>query len=266
MPINEQDTREPRVSVVIPTLNEERNLPHVFALLPRQIHEVVIVDGHSVDQTLDVARSLRPDVRIVMQTRKGKGNALACGFEAATGDIIAAIDADGSTDPGEIPRFVQALLDGADLAKGTRFVHGGGSTDITPLRRLGNRMLSTSVNVLYGTRYSDLCYGFNVFWKHYAPVFDLIAMSPGNTSPMWGDGFEIETLINIRAAVAGLRITEVPSFEHPRIHGESNLRTFHDGFRILRTIFTERRRAHRATFGTPHTVLPTPGFSGAVTR
>ena len=121
----------PRVSVVIPTLNEARNLPYVFARMPSDIHEVIVVDGHSVDDTLAVARKIRPDVRIVMQTRRGKGNALACGFAAATGDIIAMVDADGSADPGEIPRFVRALLDGADFAKGTRFAKGGGSSDIT---------------------------------------------------------------------------------------------------------------------------------------
>src|SRR6266851_594457 len=155
-----KSTPWPRISVVIPALNEARNLSHVFSRLPAELHEVILVDGHSVDDTLITARRLRPDVRIVMQTRKGKGNALACGFAAATGDVIAMIDADGSTDPDEIPRFVQALVDGADFAKGTRFGAGAGSSDITPLRGFGNRVLSGIVNVLYGTRYSDLCYGF----------------------------------------------------------------------------------------------------------
>src|SRR3712207_2249590 len=99
----------PTVSVVIPALNEERNLPHVFAKLPADIDEVIVVDGGSVDRTVEVARELRPDVTIVQQTRKGKGNALACGFAACTGDIIVMIDADGSTDPGEIPQFIAAL-------------------------------------------------------------------------------------------------------------------------------------------------------------
>lgn len=134
-----------RVSVVIPTLNEARNLPHVLARLPPGIHEVILVDGYSADDTLQVARRHRPEVRIVMQTRKGKGNALACGFAVATGDIIAMIDADGSADPSEIPRFVQALLNGADFAKGTRFAKGAGSNDITRLRSLGNRMLCAQI-------------------------------------------------------------------------------------------------------------------------
>jgi glycosyltransferase involved in cell wall biosynthesis len=237
-----QATRQPSVSVVIPALNEARNLEHVFAALPAGLHEVILVDGHSVDGTPEIARMLRPDVRVVTQTRKGKGNALACGFAAATGDIIVMIDADGSTDPAEIQAFVEALTSGADFAKGSRFAPGGGSSDITPLRRLGNRMLGMVVNAMFGTRYSDLCYGYNAFWARHVPVFGLMADSPGQR-PVWGDGFEVETLLNLRAAAAGLTVTEVPSFEHARVHGTSNLNTFRDGNRVLRTILRERRAA-----------------------
>jgi glycosyltransferase involved in cell wall biosynthesis len=233
---------QPRVSVVIPTLNEARNLEHVFAALPAGLHEVIVVDGHSVDGTPDMARQLLPEVHIVTQTRTGKGNALACGFAAATGDIIVMIDADGSTDPAEIPNFVAALTSGADFAKGSRFAPGAGSSDITPLRRLGNRMLGMVVNAMFRTTYSDLCYGYNAFWAKHVPVFELTVNSPGQRS-VWGDGFEIETLLNLRAATAGLAIAEVPSFEYARIHGTSNLNTFRDGRRVLRTILAEWRRA-----------------------
>jgi glycosyltransferase involved in cell wall biosynthesis len=232
----------PRVSVVVPALNEARNLPHVFARMPADIHELILVDGHSVDDTVRVARQLWPGVRVVMQTRSGKGNALACGFAVATGDVIAMIDADGSADPGEIPQFVRALAAGADFAKGTRFAHGGGSHDITRLRRLGNWGLANLVNMCYRTRYTDLCYGFNAFWRHITPVLGLDATSPqaAGHGPRWGDGFEVETLITVRVAGAGLRVTEVPSFEHPRINGVSNLNAFRDGLRVLRTIIYER--------------------------
>ena len=238
----------PQVSVVIPALNEARNLPYVFDALPAGIHEVIVVDGHSVDDTLAVVRKLRPDARIVMQTRSGKGNALACGCAAATGDIIVMIDADGSTDAGEIPGFVSALVGGADFAKGTRFAKGGGSEDITGLRALGNRMLTGVVNRLCGTEYTDLCYGFNVFWQKHLPVLGFAAtvVSPAARSRcLWGDGFEIETLINIRIAAAGLVVAEVPSFERSRIHGVSNLSAFSDGIRVLRTILHERFIAPR---------------------
>jgi glycosyltransferase involved in cell wall biosynthesis len=242
----------PRISVIIPTLNEAKNLPHVFGRLPENIYEVIIVDGHSVDGTVAVARQLRPDVRVVNQTRRGKGNALACGFAVATGDVIAMIDADGSTDPAEIPQFVQALLDGADFAKGTRFDLGGGSSDITPLRKLGNRALNGLFNTLYRTRYSDLCYGFNVFWRKHVNVLALDAATPApahGDGRLWGDGFEIETLIHSRVAKARLTVTEVASFEHLRIHGVSNLNTVRDGIRVLRAIFTERKHSRQVAVG-----------------
>ncbi len=237
----------PRVSVVIPTRNEARNLPHVFATMPPDVHEVIVVDGHSVDDTVPVAQQSWPGVRIVMQTRTGKGNALACGFAAATGDIIAMVDADGSADPGEIPRFVQALTDGADFAKGSRFARGGGS-DITRFRRLGNRVLVASVNMVYGTRYTDLCYGYNAFWRHVIPVISLDPVSesgPGGDGRLWGDGFEVEALVNIRVAKAGLVVSEVPSIGNPRVRGVRNLSSFGDGLRVLRTILAERRHSRR---------------------
>jgi hypothetical protein len=141
---------------------------------------------------------------------------------------------------------VDALLGGADFAKGTRFAAGGGSSDITRLRRLGNRMLSAVVNLCHGTHYSDLCYGYNVFWQKYVPVLGLDITSPPSRrgdGRLWGDGFEIETLIHMRVAEEGLRVAEVPSFEHSRIHGVSNLDAFSDGLRVLTTILVERRRA-----------------------
>jgi glycosyltransferase involved in cell wall biosynthesis len=219
----------PRVSVVVPAMNEAANLPHVLTRLPSDLFELVLVDGRSVDDTVAVARELWPDVRIVTQTGRGKGDALASGFAAATGDIIVMLDADGSADPHEIDRFVAALVAGADFAKGSRFAGDGGSADITHIRRAGNWGLSQLVNLLFGTRYSDLCYGYNAFWSHCLPHLDVDC-----------DGFEIETLINIRIARAGLSVVEVPSFEHRRIHGASNLNAVRDGWRILATIARER--------------------------
>jgi hypothetical protein len=218
-----------RISVVIPTLNEAENLPHVFCRLPTGLHEVIVVDGHSTDGTVEAARRLRPDVCIVDQIGRGKGDALAAGFAACTGDIIVMLDADGSADAGEIPRFVAALRSGADFVKGSRFAQGGSSADITPFRRFGNRGLNIVVNALYGTKYTDLCYGFNAFWTRCLPYLRVDCA-----------GFEVETLINVRVAKAGLVIHEVPSFEHSRIYGKSNLRPIRDGSRVLRTIALER--------------------------
>lgn len=238
----------PTVSVVIPALNEERNLPHVFAKLPPMITEVVVVDGGSTDRTVEVARQLRPDAVIVQQTRIGKGNALACGFAACTGDIIVMIDADGSTDPAEIPLFVDKLVRGDHFVKGSRFSHGGHSHDITRLRKAGNDGLNLVVNILFRTHFTDLCYGYNAFWRSVVPALDLPDTRlprPADGRKLWGDGFEIETMINIRAVAEKLKVGEVGSTEHERIFGESNLNTFRDGFRVLRTIFSEYGRMRR---------------------
>jgi glycosyltransferase involved in cell wall biosynthesis len=231
---------DPRVSVVIPTWNEAKNLPHVFSLLPADLHEVIVVDGRSVDGTVEVARALRPDVRVVLQNRKGKGNAMACGFAAATGDIIVMLDADGSADPREIPRFVDSLVAGADYAKGSRFANGGGSADITRTRAWGNRWLNRTANALFGTRYTDLCYGYNAFWSHCLPALQLDASDRATGERLWGDGFEIETIINTRMAKARLRIVEVPSFEFERLYGQSHLNTWRDGMRVVRALVVER--------------------------
>ncbi|PWW21810.1 glycosyltransferase involved in cell wall biosynthesis [Geodermatophilus normandii] len=235
-----QGFADPRVTVVIPTYNEAKNLPYVFAAIPEDVHEVIVVDGHSVDGTVEVAQALRPDVRIVLQNRRGKGNAMACGFAAATGDVLVMLDADGSADPQEIPRFVDALTAGADFAKGTRFANGGGSADITRVRAWGNGWLNRIANLLFGTRYTDLCYGYNAFWTHCLDVLELDASDRGRTDRLWGDGFEIETIINTRVAKARLRIVEVPSFEAERQFGQSNLNTWRDGIRVLRALVVER--------------------------
>src|SRR5829696_7245246 len=185
---SEAPQRRPRVSVVVPTYNEAKNLPHVFGLLPADVHQVIVVDGHSVDDTVAVARSLRPDVTVVRQNRRGKGNAMACGFAAVTGDVVVMLDADGSADPREIERYVDALVAGADFAKGSRFVEGGGSDDITRMRAWGNRWLNRIVNALYGTSYTDLCYGYNAFWSYCLPSLELEVADRGRTTKLWGDG------------------------------------------------------------------------------
>ncbi|MDQ2755137.1 MAG: glycosyltransferase family 2 protein [Actinomycetota bacterium] len=228
----------PTISIIVPARNEARNLEIVLPQLP-PVHEVIVVDGHSSDDTAEVVQRVMPQARFVQQTRKGKGNALACGFEAATGDVIVMFDADGSADAAEIEAYVTALRSGADFAKGSRVIADGGSEDITWLRDAGNRGLTAVVNVLFRTRYTDLCYGYNAFWRDILPT--LAIPSTRGEEPQWGDGFEIETLINCRVAAADLAIHEVPSIELRRIHGESNLNTFRDGFRVLRTIMTERR-------------------------
>ena len=239
-----------RVSVIIPALNEAENLPHVLPRIPSWIDEVILVDGHSTDDTVAVAQTLRPAIRIVRQKGRGKGAALRCGFAAATGEIIVMLDADGSTDPAEIPAFVGALLAGADFAKGSRFLQGGGTADMPMYRRCGNGLFVLLVRALFGGQYSDLCYGYNAFWSWAVRQLHLD-----------GDGFEIETIMNIRALRLGLHVTEVPSFEAERVYGTGRLQTVPDGWRVLKAIFRERfgRRLGESVAVVP----PLPAHRGA---
>jgi glycosyltransferase involved in cell wall biosynthesis len=219
----------PKVTVVIPALNEAENLALVLPALDPDLHEVLLVDGASEDATIEVARRSYPRIRTIAQAGSGKGDALRTGFAAATGDIIVMLDADGSASPAEIPAFVGALRSGADFAKGSRFLHGAGTDDITLYRRFGNWVFVSLVRLLFGGRYSDLCYGYNAFWTDVLPSLRLNS-----------DGFEIEAAMNIRALKARLRVVEVASFEGRRVHGSSKLRTIADGWRVLKTILRER--------------------------
>ncbi|MCP8894990.1 glycosyltransferase family 2 protein [Shinella daejeonensis] len=216
----------PRISVIVPTVNEAKNLPHVLPRIPGWIDEVILVDGNSNDGTIAVARELMPQIIVIEQPRLGKGAALAAGFAAANGDILITLDADGSADPEEMAGFVGALLAGADFVKGSRFLQGGDTRDMEWYRRLGNWGLLQLVRLRFGGRYSDLCYGYNAFWRDVLPHLRVESAT----------GFEIETQMNIRALQAGLSIAELPSRERLRIHGVSNLRTFPDGWRVLKTI------------------------------
>jgi glycosyltransferase involved in cell wall biosynthesis len=205
---------------------------------------VLLVDGGSIDGTVEVARRLMPRITVIGQERPGKGAALQAGFEAARGDIIVTLDADGSTDPAEIPAFIGCLLAGADFVKGSRFVQGGGTADMGVVRRVGNWVLRGAVRTAFGGRYSDLCYGYNAFWRRLLPELEGDA-----------DGFEIETLMNVRALAAGMRVVEIPSYEARRVHGLSNLNTWKDGFRVLRTITRERLLVRSRRRGAPRTRL-----------
>ena len=229
----------PRVSVVVPALNEAENLQYVLPRIPGWVHETIVVDDHSTDETAAVAVRLMPRVRVVPNLRPGgKGNALRTGYEAASGDIIVQLDADGSEAPEEIASFVGALIAGADFAKGTRFIPGGGTSDMTRLRRWGNFGFVLLVWVLFGVRFTDLCYGYNAFWTRVVPLLDIDA-----------DGFEVEAMLNLRAVRRGLKIREVASFEAVRVHGEGRLVTFPDGWRVLKTIFRERVRPAKSARG-----------------
>ncbi len=239
------------VSVVIPTKNEARNIGWVLERMPSYVDELMIVDGLSTDRTVEVAKVIAPHVVVVHEARPGKGAAMRAGMARARGECVVVMDADGSMDPSEIALYVNALADGADLAKGSRFIAGGGSTDITKLRQFGNAQLLALANALFGTDFTELCYGFMALRRSAISRLALDA-----------NGFEIETQIVTRAVRLGLRIVEVPSQEAARHYGESNLRTFRDGWRVLSTMLRE----WRAGAATPRMATSVAAGIGEVRR
>lgn len=239
-----------RVTVVIPAKDEARNVAWVLRRLPETVDEVILVDGHSRDDTVLVARAVRPDVIVTTERGPGKGAAMRTGMDLATGEIIVTIDADGSMDPEELDRYVDAARN-ADLVKGSRFARRGGSADISLFRRCGNASLRYAVNRLYHAQLTDLCYGYCAVRRSALPMLDLRC-----------DGFEIETEMTVRALREGLRVTEVASFEAPRRYGSSHLNAIRDGIRVLRTLLRERpRRRARSSRTTPAEPDPVPPVS-----
>ena len=207
-----------KVTALICTRNEAENLPHVLPLIPDFVDEILIIDGHSTDDTVAVAQALRPDARILQQPGTGKGRAIRFGVAEASGDIVVTLDADGQTDPREIPTFLDALVEGADFAKGSRLVRGRPSY-MRIHRWLGNTILARTSNLLFGTRYTDICSGYNAFWKQ---AFLRIRLTY--------DRFEMEQQMLVRAHRAGLRVAEVSHVDNGRINGVSNINSIRQGF------------------------------------
>jgi hypothetical protein len=231
-----------RVSLLIPALNEAQNITLLLNSISKNVPEIrdIIVVDRSVDETAQVARGL--GARVIIQDGVGKGDALRQAFASKfDGDIVVTIDADGSNRTQEIPRLVEAILNGADIAKGSRFMEGGGSTDLSLIRRIGNYVFVSLVNLIWPGNYTDLCYGFLAIRKD-----ALMTLTPHLDSKY----FEIETEICIEARKLGLKVVEVPSIELKRVYGASKLRGVHDSFRIMRTIFHELvLTAQRRIFG-----------------
>lgn len=216
------------LTVVIPTLNEAENIEPVLRQLSG-FGDVLLVDGMSTDGTVEIARRVRPDVRVLERPPRGKGDALRAGFAASTGDVVVIMDADGSMDPLEVEVFMAMMAVGFDLVKGSRMACGGGSHDLTVIRQLGNSALCALANALFRTHWTDLCYGYLAFRRDCLSRMALTA-----------DGFEIESQILGHAALAGLRIAEIPSIEMPRIAGDSHLDARRDGTRILKAMLKAR--------------------------
>lgn len=225
----------PRISVIICTLNEEASLPQVLPKIPSFVDEVILVDGYSTDGTVDVAKKLCPRIKVLYQPGKGKGDALRYGIERASGDIIVTLDADGQTDPEDIFRFIKPLLQGYDFAKGSRLSYGR-PPDMRWHRWVGNYLIVNTCNILYRTKFTDLCCGYNAFWRE-----TLLKANP------WAeDGWNYEPLLTARAVKGGLKIIEVSYPYRSRLKGRSNLPDWRQGLTAIKVLVRERFRSRSA--------------------
>jgi glycosyltransferase involved in cell wall biosynthesis len=224
------------VTTLICTLNEAENLPHVLPEIPGWVDEILIVDGHSIDDTVTVARQLCPRAKIVIQPGKGKAEAIKLGIQQAMSNIIAMLDADGETPPAEIENFIKPLLEGYDLTKGTRLFKT--LPPSMPIYRwFGNKVLAITCNLLYCTRFTDVCSGYNVFWKKHFLELNLSYVANEV-------GCSMEQQMIVKMAKAGMKIKEVPHTCNGRIGGSSVISGFgkawNQGFTDLWIIIKER--------------------------
>jgi len=217
----------PKISVIICTKNEAKNLPHVLPKIPSWVDEIILVDGHSRDKTVEIAKNISPRTKILFQPDTGKGNAIRYGTQQSTGEIIITLDADGSTDASEIMNFIDPLLNGYDFAKGSRFLKT--RPILPPLRCFGNQFFAVLTNVLYGSNYTDLCAGLNAFWKRIIPTLDPT-----------GNSFMDEPTLNIRLRKRRFKVKEVTQHDTGRINGKANEGFLTQGWRIFSIIIRER--------------------------
>ncbi len=217
----------PPVSVIICTLNEAENLPHVLPKIPDWVDEILLVDGNSTDNTIEVAKKLKPYIKIVTQPGKGKGDALKFGIAQAEGDIIVTMDADGSTDPFDLPKYIEPLTNGYDFAKGSRFLNA--SPKMPLYHKFGNWVLTKTSNILFGTKYTDVCSGYNAIRKE-----DFLKLN------LHYDGFEMEQEMVVKAKKAGLKVVEIRQIDKGRIANISKVSSFKQGFTDFFIIIKER--------------------------
>ena len=251
----------PTIACVIPCLNEEGSVGQVLTSLPDAVTQVIVVDGDSQDETIAVIRATRPDTHIIVERARGKGIATITGVLHSTSDFTILLDGDGSMDPLTITKMELAFLSGAQVVHASRELRGAGSTDFSIYRRIGNKCLTFAANRICGIGSTDITYGYLGLSRSAIEQLDLHQLlgerqsgTGAVTEHRWrpadhGWGFEIEVLILARAALRGLSIIEVPSFEFARTGGKTKLHPVRDGLRILRTIIIEQWASREALKG-----------------
>ncbi len=212
-----------KITAVIPTLNEEGNIRKVLNSVSKYVDEIIVTDGYSKDNTVRVAKEFGAKI---LYDNIGKGSALRKGINTANGDVIVLFDCDLSHRASEIGKAIKLINDGYEICMPSRTI--GHSDDLTKFRKFLNMLLANFVNFVWGSNYTDVCYGFRVAKKSALKKLDLSS-----------NGFEIETEISIKAAKKRLKTKEIPTYEKKRKYGESKFNLFFDGLRIIRRVFVE---------------------------
>ena len=214
----------PKVSVIIPALNEVGSIGAVLNDIPKdRVDEVLVADGGSTDGTVELVTKL--GYSIITQAQKGFGAAIDNGFKQAKGDIVVVLNADGSQNPKDIPKLLDKIDEGYDLVLASRYSPGGGSEEDTFTHFIGNKIFTFLCNMIYKVNVSDVLYFFLAARKE---IFEKVKTNCPHA------GYCVELPIKTRRA--GFRIGEIPSFEKKRTAGKAKVHTFSTGFKILMTL------------------------------
>lgn len=206
-----------KISIVLPVKNEAIGLSGIIGSLLTYGEEIIVVDGHSTDNTKEIVIKY-PQARFVLDNGRGKGDGIRVGIREAKNEIIVFIDADGSHDPADIPDLVKPILEGnSDMVIGSRAM--GGSDEFKMnienlIRQIGSEFAATIVNYRWKVDLTDIQNGFRALKTSVARDLNLNA-----------NDFDIEEEMVMKALRKKYIISEIKSHEYARQWGVSKLKT-----------------------------------------
>lgn len=216
-----------KVSLIIPTLNEIEGMRQIMPRINREwVDEIIVIDGNSTDGTFEYAQE--QGYIALRQKSRGSINAYPEAFRAATGDVILTFSPDGNSVPERIPELVSKMREGYDMVIVSRYCEGARSLDDDFMSALGNRLFTNTINLLFGTRYTDSLVMFRA-WRR-----ELLTLVRNDVSQA---GFE--PAFCILCGKHRLRVAEIPGEEPRRIGGSSKVNKLSSAWAILILILKE---------------------------
>lgn len=231
--LTEKMQKKPKVSLIVLTYNERAGLEKMMPRIKRSwADEILVVDYNSKDGTVELAKKM--GFKVIPQLIRGRGNAFRLGLEHAKGDILVYFSPDGNEIPEDIPKLVDKINEGYDMVIASRFSRLSKSEDATFIRRLGNNIFTSVINLLFRTKLTDAVNGFRAIRKS--------VMQDINTDARY---FDIEIQMSMRCGKNGYKTAEIPTIEPKRIEGKGKLNTFVDGWRYTKLILREFLRKEK---------------------